>query len=151
MTTAPAATPRSATSPRLAFERSRGQARAKPSARCAECDAGFQSQRCGQGFCSNRCRMAFHRRRSRRAVDLYDLLMEARFNRQRAGAALSLMSRLAASFKLQDERERGGRKSWSGIDEVINRNPHLLAKVVGRNVAGGQGPSPKRFPRRIAG
>jgi hypothetical protein len=46
----------------------------------------------------------------------------------------SLLCRMAAAFKLEDDRERDGRKSYDDVAAVRARNTHLQATVVGTNI-----------------
>ncbi len=105
---------------------------------CRECGATFSAQRQGREFCRAACRRAFYNRKALRGAQLYDLIMALRFERPRAEelGAWSLLCRLAASYKAADDRERAGRRSWDGIDKVRDRSTHLLATIIGRNVAG---------------
>jgi hypothetical protein len=43
---------------------------------------------------------------------------------------------MVAAFKAEDDRERAGRRSWDDFGRVRERNGHLVATVVGVNVAG---------------
>jgi hypothetical protein len=103
---------------------------------CRECGEAFLAQRYTGEFCTSRCRTLFNNRRAERGRDLHDLVMEWRFERDRAGAAQTLISKLAAQFKLEDERERGGRRSWNSIDNVLARNPRLASEILDSNIAG---------------
>jgi hypothetical protein len=55
-----------------------------------------------------------------------------RFDRDRAqeDGAWSLLSRMASSFKAEDDRDRGGLKSWEPVAVVKARHPDLSATVV---------------------
>ena len=107
-------------------------------ATCRECGAPLKAQRNGAEFCSAACRTAFHNRRARRGADFYDVVMCWRFDRAGATAAgaMTLLSRMAAAFKADDDREHAGRKSWDDIAKAKERNPYLMATVVGHDVAG---------------
>ncbi len=96
------------------------------------------AQRATREFCRSACRKAFQNRVALRGVDLFHLFMSMRFDRANAEAegVWSLMCRLAASYKEQDDRDRDGRRSWDDVAKVRARNPHLGATVVGLNVAG---------------
>ena len=109
-------------------------------ATCRECGGVFASRRATAEFCSATCRSVFNNRRLRRGGQLYDLVMAWRFNRTDAEAsgAQSLLCRMAAAFKAEDDRERAGRQSWNAVIWVRERNAHLGATVVGTNVAGVQ-------------
>jgi hypothetical protein len=117
-------------------DRARGRLR-----HCRECGASFRAKRPEAEFCAASCRKAFHNRRQLRGAAFFDLVMAMRFARQEAQAegAWSLLCRLAASCRAEDQRERAGRPSWDGVAKVRARHPKLAATVVGRNVAGKRG------------
>jgi hypothetical protein len=104
---------------------------------CRECGHPVRTKR-ASAFCSAKCRATYHNRRACRGADLYDLVMGLRFDRVGAEAAgvWSLMCRMAASFRAEDERARAGRQSWDDVEKVKARNVHLLATVVADNVVG---------------
>lgn len=99
-----------------------------PKCRCRECGGGIVGDR-GKEFCRAECRSAFHNRRKRRGADLYDLLMAQRFDRDAAQheGAWSFLCRMAAEFRAEDERERGGRRSWDSVSAVKARHPDVAA------------------------
>ena len=105
---------------------------------CRDCGASIRSDSKSKEFCSATCRSAFHNRRKQRGADLYDLFMSLRFDRGVAQdkGAWSLMCRMAALFRLEDQRDRAGSQSWDSIEAVRRRNPHLDAKVISANAAG---------------
>jgi predicted nucleic acid-binding Zn ribbon protein len=104
--------------------------------RCRECGEGFLARRAGREFCSDRCRRIFHNRKTARGALLYDLVMALRYDRKRAATsrAFSLLCRMAAAFKAEDDR--AGRQSWDKARIVTARSARFLASLVGRNVAG---------------
>ena len=75
---------------------------------CRECGNAFTARRAGREFCSAKCRTDFHNRRARRGAELYDVLMNMRFDRANAedSGAWFLLCRMAANFKAEDDRER---------------------------------------------
>lgn len=92
---------------------------------CRECG----EQVCGsREFCTGKCRATFHNRRKQRGAELYDLFMATRFDREDAQeqGAWSLLCRMAAKFKAEDDR-RGGLKSWHPIASVKARHSSLSA------------------------
>jgi hypothetical protein len=105
---------------------------------CRECGIGFAAHRAGSFYCSAKCRSRFHNRRAQRGAELFDLFMAMRFDRASAEAAgaWSLMCRMAAAFKCEDDRERDGRQSWDDVETVKARNSHLMATVVANNLTG---------------
>jgi endogenous inhibitor of DNA gyrase (YacG/DUF329 family) len=116
---------------------------------CRECGAHFQAQRVSREFCCTKCRQIFHNRAASRAAEIFHVLMAMRFDRANAKAAgaWSLLCRMAAAFKAEDDRARPGRRpSWDGIEKVKARNAHLLATVVADNLAG-----QRRRPKRNLG
>jgi hypothetical protein len=108
---------------------------------CRECgEMIFAAQRGTREFCSSLCRSMFNNRRLRRGGQFYDLVMEWRFRMtaDTPTGAQSLLCRMAAAFKAEDDRDRAGRQSWDDVARVRERNSHLVATVVGTNVAGNQ-------------
>lgn len=107
---------------------------------CRECGTAILARRPTADFCSARCRGAWNNRRLKQGGQLYNLVMAWRFDRTAAAAsgAQSLLCRMAAAFKADDERDRAGRPSWDDVARVRARNSHLVATVVGVNVAGNQ-------------
>ena len=89
---------------------------------CRECGATFTARRASADFCSAHCRVAWNNRRLRRGGQLYDLVMAWRFNRTEfaAAGAQSLLCRMAAAFKADDDRDRAGRQSWDDVAEFVN-------------------------------
>jgi hypothetical protein len=106
----------------------------RPSQNCRECGNSFSAQRATSEFCSTNCRTQFHNRRALRGAQLYDLIMTMRYDR--AAGAWSMLCRMAASFKIEDDRERPGRRSWDKVAKVRDRNAHLSAATVGINIVG---------------
>jgi len=107
---------------------------------CSECGKRFELKRADGEFCSAPCRRNFGNRRMLRGAAFYDLVMASRFDRDVAEAegAWSLLCRMAAAFKAQDDAERASRRSWDNTAKVRARNPSMVAKLVGVNVAGGK-------------
>jgi hypothetical protein len=102
--------------------------------RCRDCGTVFATSKSDRGFCSPTCRATFHNRRKQRGAELYDLLMALRFDRARAqeDGAWSFLSRMASAFKAEDDRDRGGLKSWEPVAVVKARHPDLSATMVSR-------------------
>jgi hypothetical protein len=92
---------------------------------CREC--GEQASR---EFCNSGCRGTFHNRRKQRGAALYDVVMSMRHDREtaRAGGAWSLLCRMAADFKSDDDEKRAGRRSWDPICVVKARHSRLAAR-----------------------
>jgi hypothetical protein len=105
---------------------------------CSECGKRFELKRADGEFCSASCRHNFGNRRMLRGAAFYDLVMASRFDRDAAEAhgAWSLLCRMAAAFKAEDDAERASRKSWDNTAKVRARNPSIIAKLVGVNIAG---------------
>jgi len=76
--------------------------------RYRECGISYEARRATREFCGAACRRAFNNRRMLRGADLYDLFMALRFDRENAkrSGAWSLMRRMAAHFKAEDDRAR---------------------------------------------
>jgi hypothetical protein len=83
---------------------------------CTECGERFETIRCEADFCGVSCKNDFNNRRVARGVELYDLLMTCRFDRDLAakeGLVMStIMSNLAQHYRHADNDKRAGRKSW---------------------------------------
>jgi hypothetical protein len=103
---------------------------------CSECGATYQAQRITREFCSSSCRQVFNNRKATRGAAIYDAAMQWRADRSDK-AAFSLLCRLLAKFK--DEDDRAGRRSWDSAGTVKARKPYLAATVVDI-VAGRGGP-----------
>jgi hypothetical protein len=107
--------------------------------RCKECGATFAAKRGTREFCSATCRRTWNNRRATRGAILFDAVMAWRFQRGafEAAGGRKLLGQLASTFRAEDERERGGRRSWDDLRRMKQRNPGIFAAVVvGRNVAG---------------
>lgn len=111
----------------------------KPASRtCAECGQTYTALRAHSEFCGAACRKAFNNRRMTRGAELYDLFMAVRYERDEANAAhvWSNMCKLAADYRVKDEAERGGRRSWGDWKGWLRNNPWLAAVVITRNAIG---------------
>ena len=100
---------------------------------CLECGKSLEAmQRLSAAFCCTACRRAWNNRRMVRGAELFDLYMAQRYERGAAQAAqvMTLISRLAATYRAEDERDRDGRRSWQTIRAVLDRRPSLRAIVV---------------------
>lgn len=96
---------------------------------CLDCGAAYESAMAHSEFCSPACRRRWNNRRARRGAAVYDLFMATRYQRELVGP-LKLwraLNRLAAQFRLEDRRARGGRRSWTPPREVLLRRPWLNA------------------------
>jgi hypothetical protein len=103
---------------------------------CRECGHDFAARRATAEFCGEACRRAFHNRKAIRGAQLYDLFMALRYDRTRAAAsgAFSLLCRMAAAFKAEDDR--AGKRSWDKAQIVMARSARFRAALVGMNAAG---------------
>lgn len=99
---------------------------------CLECGKAAVSTAVNAEFCCSACRKAWNNRRLVRGAELYDFMMVLRFDRGRAKALRlwTLMCRLVALFRDEDWRERGGRRSWSPAEQVLDKKAYLHAVVV---------------------
>ncbi len=94
---------------------------------CRECGQPFEPSRRARLFCTSVHRIAYNNRRRLYGGAMFDLVMEWRFDRERGSSALADLCALAATVRMQDHRERGGRPSWStskrmkSINSVIGR------------------------------
>lgn len=105
---------------------------------CRECGRPFAVRRPTAEFCGAVCRSAFHNRKAARGSALYDVVMLIRYDRSAAESAelWSMLCKMAAAYKAEDDRGRDGRPSWDAIAKIKTRNAHFKATVVGLNVAG---------------
>lgn len=89
---------------------------------CLECGAALARRARIRGndkmFCGEPCRKTFNNRRRLRGSEIYDLAMEWRFDRSRAGEALSHLCTLLSRFHADDKAR--GRKSWSPSRRLAN-------------------------------
>lgn len=97
---------------------------------CLECGAAFTARRRASVYCTPKCRTDFLNRRNMRGAILYDLYMANRFEREDAQVAgvQSVMSRLAADWREEDNRKREGRRSWSDWRGWLRDRPYLSAE-----------------------
>lgn len=103
---------------------------------CKECGNGFQALadtgKRKAKFCSRDCIRVWNNRRAKNGAQVYDLLMALRYEREDA-TRLQLwgtLTRLTQSFREDDMRERGGRKSWQDIGTALENKVHLAATVI---------------------
>lgn len=82
---------------------------------CRECGETFPLRRGGTLFCCDAHRSAYNNRRIQRGGEVYDVLMEMRFDRKAASAtkAWSTLCAIAGRFHDEDVSQRAGRPSWS--------------------------------------
>lgn len=94
---------------------------------CRECGTPFTPKRPDQVFCTSACRQVFNNRRRDWGSAMFDIVMEMRFDRKRASAskAWSELCVVAARARAVDERDRGGRKSWSTTDRMKGINSRV--------------------------
>ena len=94
---------------------------------CLECDQPVIGKKRRSQFCSGRCRTLWNNRRITRGAELYDLVMEWRFDRATADdrRTLSMICASAARFHEEDKQHRGGRRSWSPSRRMLNIGSRL--------------------------
>ena len=92
---------------------------------CWECDSGFETKRAWGHFCSAKHRSDWNNRRGQRGSELYDLIMEYRFDRSTAHKrkTWSLICTLASRFN--DEDKAAGRRSWSSSARMAAVNSRV--------------------------
>jgi hypothetical protein len=101
---------------------------------CLECGTEFQAFKRHGEFCSTTHRKAWNNRRMIRGAELYDLFMACRHER---GAAKlhgywNLMCRMASAWRDEDDRDRGGRKSWVSNGKLQDRlTPYRAVTLTG--------------------
>lgn len=105
---------------------------------CRECGHPFIGKRTTKEFCSAACRRAYNNRKATRGALIYDLVMTWRFDRSEGKDAVArkLLGQAASMFKMEDDSERAGRRSWDDLARWRERNPRVAAKVVGVNILG---------------
>lgn len=96
---------------------------------CAECGQPYTAKRKASRFCCPQCRTDYLNRRNMRGAILYDLKMAERFERDDATKAglMAIMNRLCADWRNEDNRQRGGRKSWGDWRGWLADRPYLYA------------------------
>lgn len=94
---------------------------------CLECGCEFRPGREGEAFCAPVCRKGWNNRRQVRGAQLYDMMMALRYERDEAKAlkVWTAMTRMAQGFKEEDDKARGGRRSWRRIRDVLADNVWL--------------------------
>lgn len=92
---------------------------------CQECGKPVESPGKPALFCSTGCRLKFNRRRRDRGTELYDLVMLASYEND--AASWDLISKMVTSYRLSDEKLRGGRKSWQAWRTAQFRIPQAFS------------------------
>lgn len=94
---------------------------------CRECGvataAGCGEHRRDAKFCSIPCKTKWNNRKKTRGADIYELWMAMRYERDEA-KRLGLwgeLCRLSEGWYQEDQRERGGRKTYGPPAEVLTR------------------------------
>ena len=108
---------------------------------CNECGQSYTPRRCDEFFCSTGCRKTFDNRAMVRGRELYHLFMVMRYERGLAKVlgVWAIMCRMALMWRQEDERDRGGRKSWQAPSRVIEKLPVSIKArgvYVGKEVIG---------------
>lgn len=96
---------------------------------CRECGTEFQPKVPHAEFCCSPCRLAFNNRRMQRGAELYDLFMVMRYERGAAKALglWAIMCRMAQAWRAEDDRQRGGRKSWAKSSTLTEKTVRYAA------------------------
>ena len=102
----------------------------KPICRCLECGEAFERTRADREFCSRACVRNWTNRRAVRGMEIYDLVMVTRFERDAAKKhkVWRRINRLASLFRDEDKARRDGRRSWRRLRAVIESKPFLSAE-----------------------
>lgn len=95
---------------------------------CRECGEATEVKAANAIFCGTNCANSYDRRRARRAVKLYDVFMEMRFNRKAAKGMWTLLCRLAEEWRDEDKRIRKGLQSWKDPRAIIEERVDLIGK-----------------------
>ncbi len=98
-----------------------------PIKHCRECGAIFAATRSDAEFCRGAsCRRDWNNRRLQRGAELYDLFMtirhERRLTEKLKGDGFNLWTaacRLAMHWKIEDEQDRGGRRSYQYVPDLV--------------------------------
>lgn len=94
---------------------------------CPECGKDFTSAKKHAEHCSPACRKAFNNRRQARGAIAYDMLMAMRYERNEATKAglWADMCKTAQYWKMEDDKERAGRRSWGDWKAWLRDRPFL--------------------------
>ncbi len=100
-----------------------------PIKHCRECGAKFKATRRDAEFCPGAsCRRDWNNRRQQRGAELYDLFMTIRHERRLTEKmkedgfnSWTTACRLAMHWKDEDERDRGGRRSYQYVPALVAR------------------------------
>jgi predicted nucleic acid-binding Zn ribbon protein len=108
---------------------------------CRECGSRFTAVRADAEFCSTPCRRDWNNRRQKRGAELYDVFMFIRHHRKETKALQNdpginlwtVACQLATQWKAEDERDRGGRKSYQHVPALVVKGQftHLKAAFIG--------------------
>lgn len=86
---------------------------------CKECGTEFQAKKVEAKFCCQQCRLTFNNRRRDRGAILYDILMNCRYDREKAlkvfgtNNVAKIMSEMATGWKAQDDQSnQRPSKTW---------------------------------------
>ncbi len=94
---------------------------------CRECGEPFEAKRTDAEFCPGAsCRRDWNNRRLQRGAELYDLFMTIRYERQLIKKmkedgfnTWTIACRLAMHWKIEDERDRDGRRSYQYVPALV--------------------------------
>lgn len=116
---------------------------------CRECGDPFEAARADAAFCSTPCRRDWNNRRQKRGAELYDVFMFLRHERKTTAALQedpginlwTVACQLATDWKAEDERDRGGRRSYQFIPALVSQGKytHLEAVFIGIDGTGRYG------------
>ena len=108
---------------------------------CRECGSTFDGSKAAMFCPGTSCRRDWNNRRQQRGAQLYDVFMTLRGERQltadlKNNQGINLWTvacQLASGWKLEDERQRGGRRSYQSIPDLISAGKfaYLSAVCVG--------------------
>ena len=104
--------------------------------RCRECGCEISRRRSTKEFCEIDCRRSFNNRKAARGAQLYDLVMALRLDRGAAAehGIFSLICRMVRQFANEDAK--ADRQTWNISSAARARHIHLIATVIGHNMAG---------------
>lgn len=91
-----------------------------PAKHCVECGKPITAKHSKARHCSEACRHAFTRRRRDRGAELYDFVMQDRYD---------IVKRLAVAYHTADYALRDGRPSFIDADKALVSIPMAYSKL----------------------
>ena len=103
---------------------------------CRECGSAFEGSKAAE-FCKDTsCRRDWNNRRQQRGAELYDFFMTIRHERSLTASLIksgwnlwTMACQLATDWKNEDRDERGGRRSYQYIPDVLETGKYGYLKA----------------------